>query len=225
MLKSGEIVDRVTRRSSGFQIVCPHFAGLSAEEADLVGCLPIGDANGAMLAAAGSLGDDDEVYAGILAADPFRPAPMLIGLLREAGVRAVINLPTVAGITHGIAQALSHAGAGYAAELATLAQAAEQGLNVMAVVVTAEQARLAAATGIRQMLVYPAVIDGASSNRSDAAAMAEDVVRTIRQTAPGATVLAFRHPDYGPILAPLIAASDGAVEWAVSGREAKKPTG
>jgi predicted TIM-barrel enzyme len=219
MLRSGEIVDRVTRRSGGFQIVCPHFAGLGADEADMVGCLPIGDANGAMLAAAGSLGDDDQIFAGILAADPFRPAPMLVGLLQEAGVRAVVNLPTVAGITDGLADALSHAGVDYANELLTLARAAELGLNVLAVVTTAAQARQAIEAGLRQLLVYPAPIEADPSNRTRAAAIALEAAQTIREVAPDATVLAFRHPSYGLLLAPLLAASDGVVEWAVSGRE------
>lgn len=222
MLKSGEIVDRITRRSGGFQIVCPHFAGLSADEADMVGCLPIGDANGAMLAA-GSLGDDDQIFAGILAADPFRPAPMLVGLLQDAGVRAVVNLPTVAGITDGLADALRHAGVDYASELATLARAAELGLNVLAVVATGEQARQAIAAGLRQLLVYPAPVEADPASRNHAATIALDTAQAIREAAPDATVLAFRHPSYGPLLAPLIAASDGVVEWAVSGRE--KPTG
>ncbi|WP_026792165.1 phosphoenolpyruvate hydrolase family protein [Pleomorphomonas oryzae] len=219
MLKSGEIVDRVTRRSGGFQIVCPHFAGLGVDEADMVGCLPIGDANGAMLAAAGTLGDDDKIFAGILAADPFRPAPMLVGLLQDAGVRAVVNLPTVARITDGLAEALSHAGVDYASELATLARAAELGLNVLAVVATGAQARQAIAAGLRQLLVYPAPVEADPASRNHAATIALDTAQAIREAAPDATVLAFRHPSYGPLLAPLIAASDGVVEWAVSGRE------
>ena len=225
MLKSGEIVDRFTRRSLGFQIVCPHFAGLSADEADLVGCLPIGDANGAMLAAAGSLGDDEEIFAGILAADPFRPAPMLIDLLRDAGVRAVVNLPTVAGLTDGVAEALSHAGVDYAAELATLARAAELGLNVLAVVATGAQARQATAAGLRQLLVYPAPVEADPLSRDHAAAIALEAVEAIRETAPDATVLAFDHPSYGSTLAPLIAASDGVVKWAISGRAATRSEG
>lgn len=219
MSKNGEIVDRVAPRRCGFQIVCPHFAGLSAEEADLVGCLPIGDANGAMLTAAGSFGGDTEIFAGILAADPFRTAPMLVDLLREAGVRAVVNLPTVAGITDGLAEALSHAGVDYATELATLAEAARQGLNVMAVVVTVAQARQATAAGMRQLLVYPAALDDAPATRPRSAASALEAIRVIRDAAPGATVLMFRHPGYGPILDPLITASDGVVEWVVSNRD------
>lgn len=218
MSRNGKIVDRVTRSPREFQIVCPHFAGLTAEEADLVGCLPIGDANGATLAAAGSLGDDG-IFAGILAADPFRPAPMLIGMLRAAGVRAVINLPTVAAITDGIAQALSHAGADYAAELATLTLAAAEELNVITVVVTPAQARLAAEAGLRQLLVYPAAIDGVASPASNPAALALDTLETIRTAAPDAIALAFRHPSYGLSLEPLIARSDGIVEWAVGVRD------
>ena len=218
MSRNGKIVDRVTRPSREFQIVCPHFAGLTAEEADLVGCLPIGDANGATLAAAGSLGDDG-IFAGILAADPFRPAPMLIGMLRAAGVRAVINLPTVAAITDGIAQALSHAGADYAAELATLTLAAAEGLEVMTVVATPAQARLAIEAGLRQLLVYPTAIDGAASPASTPAALALDTLETIRTAAPDAIVLAFRHPAYEASLEPLIARSDAVVEWAVGAGE------
>lgn len=219
MLKNGEIVDRATQGSSGFQIVCPHFAGLSAEEADLVGCLPTGDANGALMAEAGSLGGKDGVFAGILAADPFRPAPMLLGLIREAGIRGVINLPTVAGITDGLAAALSHAGVDYAAELKTLGLAVEQGLDVIAVVRTVAQAREATAAGLRQLFVYPPFAGDDPSDRSRSAAIALDAAQVIRAAAPGATILAFRHPSYGALLAPLIAASNGVVNWSITHRE------
>nr|WP_254005016.1 phosphoenolpyruvate hydrolase family protein [Pleomorphomonas sp. NRK KF1] len=224
-MKNGEIVDRVTRSAGGFQIVCPHFAGLSAEEADLVGCLPTGDANGALLAAAGSLGGKDGVFAGILAADPFRPAPMLLGLIKEAGIRGVTNLPTVAGITDGLAEALSHAGVDYAAELETLAMAAEQGLDVIAVVRTVAQAREATAAGLRQLLAYPPFAGDDPSDRTRSAAITLDTAQVIRDAAPEATILAFRHPAYGSILAPLIAASDGVVDWSITRREMRDRAG
>lgn len=220
MLKNGEIVDRITRRSGGFQIVCPHFAGLSAEEADLVGCLPTGDANGALLNKADDLEGKDGVFAGILAADPFRPAPMLVGLLKEAGIRGVTNLPTVAGITDGLAEALSHAGVDYAAELQTLGLAAAHGLDVIAVVRTVAQARQAVAAGMRHLFIYPASADDVAG-RARSAAVALDAARTIRETAPEATILAFRHPNYGTVLDPLIAACDGVVDWAIIGHEMK----
>jgi predicted TIM-barrel enzyme len=218
MTTRGRIVDRICARDGDFLLVCPHFAGLRAGEADLVGCLPIGDANGATLALARSFPDDPEVFAGVLAADPFRPAPFLLAALRDAGVRSVVNLPTVAMIAGGLAQALSHAGVDYAAELATLAKAAAFGLQVLAVVTTVEQGRQATAAGIRRLLVYPAA-DGDPAVRRRRAAAAVEAVRTMRAAAPTALILAFRHPDYGDELEPLIAAADGAVDWAIAPRE------
>jgi predicted TIM-barrel enzyme len=217
MTARGRIVDRIGARDGELLLVCPHFAGLRAGEADLVGCLPIGDANGATLALASAFPDDPEVYAGIFAADPFRPAPFLLAALREAGVRSVVNLPTVAMAADGLAQALSHAGVDYAAELATLAKATALGLRVLAVATTVEQGRQATAAGIGRLLFYPAA-DGDPTARRRRAAAAVEAVRTMRATAPSAVILAFRHPDYGDELEPLIAAADGVVEWAIAPR-------
>jgi predicted TIM-barrel enzyme len=118
----------------------------------------------------------------------------------------------------GLAQALSHAGVDYAAELATLAKATALGLQVLAVATTAEQGRQATAAGMRRLLVYPAVADGDPTARRRRAAAAIEAVRAIRAAAPTASILAFRHPDYGDELEPLIAAADGAVEWAIAPR-------
>ena len=212
----GHIVDRIGPRQGEFLLVCPHFAGLGAGEAALVGCLPIGDANGATLAL--TFPDDPGIYAGILAADPFRPAPVLLSALKDAGVRSVVNLPTVAMITDGLAEALSHAGVDYAAELATLTQATTHGFNALAVVTTTEQARQVIAAGIRRVLVYPAAADGNPAVRQRRAAAALEAVGIMRSSAEVTTILAFRHPEYGALLEPLLSAADGVVDWAVAAR-------
>ena len=217
MRAAGEIVERIGPRQGEFLFVCPHFAGLWASEADLVGCLPIGDANGATLALARALPDDPGIYAGILAADPFRPAPALLSALKDAGIRSIINLPTVAMITDGLAEALSHAGIDYAAELATLTQATALGLNTFAVVTTSVQAGQAIAAGIRRVLVYP-VADGDPAMRRRRVAAAMEAVDVMRALTARPTILAFRHPDYGGLLDPLLAAADGVVDWAVAAR-------
>jgi predicted TIM-barrel enzyme len=131
----------------------------------------------------------------------------------------------VAAITDGLAEALSHAGVDYAAELATLVRATDLGLNALAVVTTAAQARQATAAGLRQLLVYPAAIHDDPSHRSRCVAIALETVQAAREAAPDTTILAFRHPGYGAILEPLIAATDGVVDWAIVRREMKEATG
>ncbi|MDC7789368.1 putative TIM-barrel enzyme [Rhodoplanes tepidamans] len=212
---TGHIVDRIPARRDGLLIVCPHFAGLRAGAADLVGCLPIGDANGATLALAGAFPDDPGIHAAIFAADPFRPAPVLLTALRDAGIRAVVNLPTVATVAGGLARALGHAGVDYAAELAVLAEAGRRGLDVLAVVTTGEQGRQAVAAGLRRVLVYPVAAAGDPAEGERRAAAALDAVRAVRAAAPATEILAFRHPDHGARIAPLLAAADGVVDWAV----------
>jgi predicted TIM-barrel enzyme len=205
-MKLGRVVDHPDQRGDGLTIVCPHFAGLTVAEADLVGTLPIGDANGAVLALAGSFGRDPAVYAAILAADPFRPTPVLLGALVEAGVRAVINLPSVATIGCDLATALGHAGVDYAAELATLATARTMGLETMALATTADQARQAMAAGVTRILVWP---------RDEDIAAALDTARR-----GGAEVFLFHHPAREVEDAPLLALVDGIVDWAIAARPA-----
>lgn len=205
-MKRGVIVDHPSRRGDGLTIVCPHFAGLTVAEADLVGTLPIGDANGATLALAGAFRVDPAVYAAILAADPFRPTPVLLGALVEAGAKALINLPSVATIGAGLTTALGHAGIDYAAELTTLAAARDMGLETMAVATTADQARQAGAAGMKRILVWP-WDDGAAA---------------IVEAAQGAgvEVFVFRHPAWDAALAPLVARTDGVIDWAIAARPA-----
>jgi predicted TIM-barrel enzyme len=205
-MRRGRIVDHPDQRGDGLTIVCPHFAGLTVAEADLVGTLPIGDANGAVLALAGSFGGDPAIYAAILAADPFRPTPVLLGALVEAGVKAVINLPSVATIGCGLATALGHAGVDYAAELATLAAARSMGLETMALATTADQARQAMAAGLTRILVWP---------RDDGAAATLDAAR-----GAGAEVFVFRHPAREAEGTPLLALADGVIDWAIAARPA-----
>lgn len=205
-MRRGRIVDHPDQRGDGLTIVCPHFAGLTVAEADLVGTLPIGDANGAVLALAGSFGGDPAIYAAILAADPFRPTPVLLGALVEAGIKAVVNLPSVAMVGAGLATALGHAGVDYAAELATLAAARAMGLETMALATTADQARQATAAGGARILVWPRDEDPAAT--VDAARLA------------GAEVFIFRRPDREQEPAPLLARVDGVVEWTITARPA-----
>ena len=205
-MRRGRIVDHPDQRGDGLTIVCPHFAGLTVAEADLVGTLPIGDANGAVLALAGTFGGDASVYAAILAADPFRPAPVLLGALVEAGVKAIVNLPSVAMIGAGLATALGHAGVDYAAELKTLAAARAIGLEVMALATTADQARQAVAAGIARILVWP-------RHEGDGAVVEAAL-------AAGVEVFVFRHPGWEASGTPLPTLADGVVDWAITARPA-----
>ena len=66
------------------------------------------------------------------------------------------------------------------------------------------------------MLIYPAAAGDPTARRGRAAAV--EAVRATRAAAPTALILAFRHPDYGDELAPLIAAVDGVVEWSIAPR-------
>lgn len=211
MSRHGLIVERPQGRTGDFAVVCPHFAGLTAMEAMLAGALPIGDANAATLALAGRFTDDAETYAAILAADPFRPPPLLLPALREAGVRAVINLPSLAGIGGGLAAALHHAGADYAAELATLVQAKAHGFQVMAVAGDPGQAGRALASGLDQLLICPRPELAADAS----VAKVLDTVRAMRAAAPSARVLVFRPPMMAAAFAPAVALADGVADWAI----------
>ncbi|MDR3517998.1 MAG: phosphoenolpyruvate hydrolase family protein [Azospirillaceae bacterium] len=215
----GVIVDRIDegadRPGEDFALLCPHYAGMDAALADLIGSLPVGDANGAILAAIPSCRPGPGLYAGILAADPFRPGPMLLAALKGCGVRAVVNLPTVAMLGHSLGLALSHAGIDYAAELRTLAHAATLGLDAMAVVSTAAQAAAAAAVGIGAIMVHPGpAARDPEVNRSRVAAIAA-IVAAVRAIDPGLCVLVFRHPGFDGILDPVGDQADGVVDWAI----------
>lgn len=205
-----------------FIVLAPHFAGLSAEAADIVGMMPIGSVNEALLAALpATMGAMPcRVVAGLFLCDPFLRGRRLFERLRAGGVHSVVNLPTAALVPPGVyRQALVAAGIEPGAELAALSEAREAGLDPMATVASYDQAARAVDAGIVRLLFHPGVPtgDGGLDQR-----LVEGVVASIsriKAIARGPRMALYRHPGFGARLAPAVELADDVMEWAVPAPE------
>ncbi|QDY71045.1 phosphoenolpyruvate hydrolase family protein [Qingshengfaniella alkalisoli] len=78
------------------RIYCPCLKGLPAELAAHLAILPIHDANGVLLR---ELPRETEhlapEFAAVCLSDPFRRAEMLFAAIRAAGIRGIVNFPSV----------------------------------------------------------------------------------------------------------------------------------
>lgn len=201
-------------------VLAPFLAGLSPEAADIVGMMPIGSVNEALLAGLPPQGTTvpGKLIAALFLCDPFLRGRRLFERLRLAGVSGVVNLPTTNLIPPGIyRQALAAAGIDPGAELAALGEAREAGLGAMATVASYDQAARAVAAGITSLLFHPGTPTGEASLDLR---LVEGVVATLGRIAatPQAPRLTlYRHPGFGARLAPAAGLVDDVLDWAVPG--------
>ncbi|SEP15759.1 phosphoenolpyruvate hydrolase family protein [Aquisalimonas asiatica] len=118
----------------------PLTAGLDPHLATMACTLPIGDNNGALLAATrDGTPPGASTLAAVLAHDPFRRPAELLEQLRAAGYRGIANWPSVAPLAGELAAALDHSGFRFEEELAMLRLAGEAGMETAIIVHTREQ--------------------------------------------------------------------------------------
>src|SRR5262245_1182398 len=164
-------------------VLCPCLAGLPPRRAAWLGVLPLHDANARLLAAiAGGVADD--MIAGVLAIDPFRSVPDLLAALRAAGVRGVVNLPSVAAFDGEMGGILDDLRFGVAREIDFLATAVAAGFRAAGLARSPEIAQRMIAVGVKLIIA-----DGgpplAGQQRRRAAA-----VRRIARSVRGVPVIA-----------------------------------
>ena len=196
-------------------VLSPLTATLPPGLADMACALPIGDANGQLLAELRSGRPDRWVLAGVFGCDPFRRVDDLVAELCRVGVAAVTNWPTIGLLSGELGSALQHSGFSYGRELELLARSRERGMYVAAVVSTGEQLEQARTCGPDMLIVTPGLA------REDAAAMAqqgrrlgEELIPAARSALPDADVRLYLHPLFGAALEPLRSQVEGVVRHA-----------
>ena len=207
-------------RCADLAVLAPYLVGLSPEAADIVGMMPIGSVNEALLAALPPPGTavPGRLIAALFLCDPFLGGRRLFERLRAAGVSGVVNLPTTNLVPPGVyRQALTGAGIEPGAELAALTEGRRAGLEVMATVASYDQAARAIEAGIASLLFHPGTPTGEAALDLR---LVEGVVATLGRIAamPQAPRLAlYRHPGFGARLAPAAVLVDDVLDWAVPG--------
>jgi predicted TIM-barrel enzyme/DNA-binding NtrC family response regulator len=112
-------------------------------------------ANDALLQAlAGAHGLDPRVYAGVFAADPLRTDASLIQQLKSAGVRGVINYPSVSFIDGKASATLDQLGLGIDREIRFLVACSQAGLRIAGVAGSAAAARRLLEAGADFLVVH-----------------------------------------------------------------------
>ncbi|MBA2777916.1 phosphoenolpyruvate hydrolase family protein [Billgrantia kenyensis] len=181
-------------------LLSPFTARLPASLADLAGSLPIGDANGELLASTrGETPFPEHAFAGVLATDPFRLADDLLDMLSRRGCRGVANWPSSALLGGTMGEALSHSKLGHDEEMAFLALAGERGFRTLAVI--ASEAQLAAALPARPSQLLVAVSVSVSKNPATAGAMVERLLEKVREA--GYAPWLYEHAGVKALLEPL----------------------
>jgi predicted TIM-barrel enzyme len=140
-------------------VFIPALASFPPATWTLAAHLPVLDVNGALAQALdGARGwRDAPPVAGIFACDPFLRLPDLAALLGRAGIREVVNYPTVQVFEGETAAALASVGYRAEAEFRLLLRLAERGFAPIACATSREAADAALGLGLRRVLLHPGV--------------------------------------------------------------------
>jgi predicted TIM-barrel enzyme len=157
--------------------LCPCLAGLPPKRAAWLGVLPLHDANARLLEEV-SKGIAGNVLAGVLAIDPFRSASDLLAALRAAGVRGVVNLPSVAAFDGEMGGILDDLRFGVAREIDFLAAAVAAGFRAAGCARSPEVAQRMIAAGV-ELIVADGGPPLAGQQRRRAAAVRR-IARSVR---------------------------------------------
>ncbi|WP_439406561.1 phosphoenolpyruvate hydrolase family protein [Bradyrhizobium sp. DASA03076] len=133
-------------------IYCPSCRGLKGISFESVALLPIHDANGRLLAELRhSIHSPRQIFAGILALDPFRRHVDILKTLESAGCSGIINFPSVTAIDGEMRISLEDLGYGITTEIDLLRTAVAHGFRALALVdsfAMAQEALVVGASGL-----------------------------------------------------------------------------
>lgn len=210
----GHLIATAPSESGGPQILAPILSGLSPALGDLAAALPVGDANGLLLAELDRLDapPPERLIAGVFANDPFRGIDALLSELARRGLRGIVNWPSVGLLTGELAAAYRHSGMTVEVEFDCLRRAREKGLSTLALVTGVEPARAALAQGIEGLVIAPGLAVPDRAARRTAAQQTEQWVRDL--AAPDACWL-YAHPEFAEWLGDAAAHARGEIVWAV----------
>jgi hypothetical protein len=140
-------------------VFLPALAPFPASTWRLVGLLPVLDINGALQRALEARPPFRAMppAAGVFACDPFLRLTDLVALLQGAGIREVVNFPTVQVFGGETAAALASVGTRVEAEFRLLLRLAERGFAPIACATTRAAADIALELGLRRILLHPGI--------------------------------------------------------------------
>lgn len=157
----------VREHLAGPCLLSPMTARLPPQLADLCSSLPIGDANGELLDALRGETLREDAFAGVLANDPFRLPDDLLDILAGLGCYGVANWPSTAMLSGELADALTHSGLGYEAEMMFLKRAGERGFRTLAVVTHQSQLPFVRAAQPSQVMIAAGIAASTAVSLSD----------------------------------------------------------
>ncbi|MCC5812614.1 MAG: phosphoenolpyruvate hydrolase family protein [Ectothiorhodospiraceae bacterium] len=211
------------QRSRGPCILSPLTAAMNPRLADMACAMPVGDANGTLLAALPGIDKTPWVIAGVLANDPFRRSEDLLDALCKAGAGAICNWPSVGLLTGELAAALIHSGFTYASELTMLKQARERGLATVTVVSNAEQLDAALEQATDMLLVVPGLAGGTAEDRERRAEETAALLHDASARAAGVERWLYLHPVYGSTLLAVAAQAQGVIRHPLTASTQPRP--
>lgn len=139
------------------RVFLPALASFPLSSWPLVGLLPVLDVNGALVQALGALAPFRAAppIAGVFACDPFLRLADLAVALRRAGIREVLNFPTVQHYGGDTAAALASVGYRAEAEYRVLLRLGALGFTPITCAASRAAADAALALGLRRVLLHP----------------------------------------------------------------------
>ena len=195
----------------------PAMAGLDPETVDLLGCLPIANANARLIDCLTAPDWQPEAveFACVFAADPFYDAAQLVEDLRTANISGIANLPSLGILDGRFAEVMSASGFDFQRELQCLEFAKRQGLRTTAFVWNEQQGIAGLQAHADQLVVHPGGFLRHARAPEEAASAAVDLVKQLQQLSGSETpILLYRHPTLYHELAAATDIADGIIIYA-----------
>ncbi|WP_018240309.1 phosphoenolpyruvate hydrolase family protein [Ensifer sp. BR816] len=134
-------------------VYCPSCEGLGGSAFDSLVLLPIHDANGRLLSELRrGIARPNQIFAGVLALDPFRRHADILKALETAGCAGIVNFPSVTAIDGEMRVSLEDFGYGAASEINLLRAAVAKGFAALALVDSFGMAQEAVAIGVSGLI-------------------------------------------------------------------------
>ncbi|UVK48049.1 phosphoenolpyruvate hydrolase family protein (plasmid) [Mesorhizobium sp. AR07] len=142
------------------RLYCPSCEGLDGNAYDSLVLLPIHDTNGRLLSALRNrMARPNQVFAGVLALDPFRRHVDIFRALETAGCPGVVNFPSVTAIDGEMRVSLENFGYGTTTEISLLRTAVAKGFSSLAVIDSFGMAQEAVTVGVSGLIAARHVND------------------------------------------------------------------
>lgn len=154
------LADAAAAYRAGYEpVLCPVLEHVDPADAPLIACLPVFDANRLLMSSLERLKElpaaQRPTTAAFFAADPFLHADNLFALLRQAGVTAVVNFPSVQIFDGAFSDNLDRVGCGFALELERLLKASVAGFDVHGLILSEDAAQRLRKAGLDGCVLSP----------------------------------------------------------------------